>query len=279
MFLQKLTHHPDKKILWELQKVKTSWENSCSKTWNPWGCWHLKPQRPSALQGVIFPSREFQKQFSSLFQPEEGREKQDFTAATHFSGVDQLLPRNSLRATQSFSLHVQGLGVCSCTIHRHRPHCLVLSSWQSTHSFVVLLPLKGFLCWPQRNDFASSGFISTPLALIFFGCRISPALILQGFSYHALLAWTLSPLQIVSLQKEKKNEKSARHWFDIVNFVVFNGFSARGGCWRLFVSWFSYITVEFKCCWSNVFNQREAFYFQGCRCSILSSLNHTHKGF
>lgn len=37
--------------------------------------------------------------------------------------------------------------------------------------------------------------------------------------------------------------------------------------------------VELKCCWSNIFKQQGGFYFQGYRWSILSSLNHTHKGF
>lgn len=32
-----------------------------------------------------------------------------------------------------------------------------------------------------RNDFSNGGFISTLLPLIFFGSRISPALILRGF--------------------------------------------------------------------------------------------------
>lgn len=158
----------------ETAKVKISWENSCLKIWNPRGCWHLKPLSPSALQG------EMQEQFSSLFQPKERRKKNKVSQLPiYFCGVNQLLPKISLRAAQaSLFLHVQGLEFCSRAIHRHKPHCLILSSWWSTQSFVVSLPLKGFLCWPQRNDFASSGFISTLLLLIFFGSRISPALIL-----------------------------------------------------------------------------------------------------
>lgn len=80
-------------------------------------------------------------------------------------------------------------------------------------------------------------------------------------------------------------KKAAGYWFDIVKFVVFNValfyfiFFCKGDCWRLFVSCFSHNIFELKCCRSNIFKQQEAFYFQGFRWSILSSLNHIHKGF
>ena len=92
---------------------------------------------------------------------------------------------------------------------------------------------------------------------------------------HTMLCW----LGQFPHDKYWPCKKAASYWFDIVKFVVFNGFSCKRDCWRFFVSCFSYNAAELKCCWSNIFKQQEAFYFQGYRWNIPSSLNHIHKGF
>lgn len=69
----------------------------------------------------------------------------------------------------------------SLPINRQRSHCPSPLAGEDFF-FLSFLPLKRFLCWLQRNDFPNGGFISTPLPLIFFGSRISLALILWGFS-------------------------------------------------------------------------------------------------
>lgn len=64
---RKFINHLDAEILWKVQKVKTSWENSCLKIPNPWWSLHLKSQSSWALRGVSFSSWEMQKQFRSSF--------------------------------------------------------------------------------------------------------------------------------------------------------------------------------------------------------------------
>lgn len=272
MYLQKATDHPDTKVF-----VETA-ENSCLKIWNPWGCWHLKTRSPWASQGVSFSSWVTQKQFSSLFQPEEEREKMRF-----YNCHSLLWGRSAASQKQPQSSPVIIFPSCpgAGSLFLYNPQaettlpCFILLMEQT--ELCHLAASEGISLLATEKWLCKQWFYLHPAASHFFGSRVSPALIPQGFSYHALLAWTLSPLQILSLQKKKNN--AASHWFDIVKLVVFNGFSARGGSWRLSVSWFFYNIVEFKCCWSNIFNQREAFYFQGYRWSILSSLNHIHKGF
>lgn len=198
MYLQKATDHPDKKVF-----VETA-ENSCLKIWNPWGCWHLKTRSPWALQGVSFSSWETQKQFSSLFQPEEEREKMRF-----YNCHSLLWGRWAASQKQPQSSPVIIFPSCpgAGSLFLYNPQaettlpCFILLMEQT--ELCRLAASEGISLLATEKWLCEQWFYLHPAASHFFGSGVSPALIPQGFSYHALLAWTLSPLQILSLQKKK----------------------------------------------------------------------------
>lgn len=200
-----------------------------------------------------------------------------------FLGVDQLFPNSLLVVTQpSFSSSCPERETLVVPIHSQRPPCHLLLR-EKTFFFVSYLILKGLLCWPQSDDFPNGGFISTPLPFIFFHSRIPPALILQGFSVPLMpCSVGLDSFPSTNTEPAKKLQATDLTLWNLLclmllYFIIF--FFCKGDCWRLFVSCFSYNIFELKCCRSNIFKQQEAFYFQGFRWSILSSLNHIHKGF
>lgn len=105
VYLQKVTDHPGNcrrcRLLGTFRDLKSlgmlASQHSESFSFTGW-----------EIQQHFRKNSGIQEQFSSLFHPEEGRRKSGFPAAIPFCGVDQLLPRNILRASQPSSLRVQG---------------------------------------------------------------------------------------------------------------------------------------------------------------------------